>query len=249
VSRYIRAVATREDWMRRLGPLYGGAVALVHSTPWRWPLEVADEPRSPGWVVALGLPIGAVAYIAAAIVRAIGMPGTLAAVFGIAALAIASAGLVEHGVVDRIDRLDGRSPSVKSTLALVFIVLGRVTALAALAPDRWLAVLVATAVLGRWAAIFLQALGDPVAEDHASRSLVATPAPLWLIAALGIATAMLAGLALGAKGGIAALALTAAGSFLLGVDAQRRDHGLSAPVVACAAAFGELCVLLVATIV
>jgi adenosylcobinamide-GDP ribazoletransferase len=234
--------------MRRLGPLYGGAVALVRSTPWRWPLEVADEPRSPTWVVALGLPIGAIACIAAAVVHAIGMPATLAAVVGIAALAVASAGLVEHGVVDRIDRLEGRSPSVTSTLALVFIVLARVAALAAVSPDRWLAVLVATAVVGRWAAIFLQALADPVDDDHAPRSLVATPAPLWLIAVLGIATAMFAGLALGAKGGVAALALTAAASFGLGLDAQRRDHGLSAPVIACAAAFGELCVLLVATI-
>jgi hypothetical protein len=234
--------------MRRLGPLYGGAVALVHSTPWRWPLEVADEPRSPGWVVALGLPIGAIAYIAAALVRALGMPATLAAVVGLAALAVASAGLVEHGVAERIDRLEGRSPSVRSVLALVFIVLARVAALGAVPPDRWLAVLVATAVIGRWAAIFLQALGDPIGEAHAGRSLIATPAALWIIAVLGIATAILAGLALGAKGGVTALALTAAASFGLGIDAQRRDHGLSAPVVACAAAFGELCVLLLATI-
>ncbi len=234
--------------MRRLGPLYGGAVALVHSTPWRWPLEVADEPRSPTWIVALGLPIGAIAYIAAALVHAIGMPATLAAVIGLGALAVASAGLVEHGVADRIDRLEGRSPSIRSTLALVFIVLARVAALGAVPPDRWLAVLVATAVIGRWAAIFLQALGDPIGDDDTRRSFIATPAPLWLIAVLGIATAMLAGLALGAKGGVAALALTAAVSFGLGIDAQRRDHGLSAPIVACAAAFGELCVLLVATI-
>jgi adenosylcobinamide-GDP ribazoletransferase len=234
--------------MRRLGPLYGGAVALVHSTPWRWPLDFADEPRSPGWVVALGLPIGAIAAIASALVRAIGLPGMLAAVVGLAALAVASAGLVEHGVADRIDRLEGRSPSVRTILALVFIVLARVAALGAVPPDRWLAVLVATAVVGRWSAIFLQALGDPIGDDDARRSLIATPAPLWLIAVLGIATAMLAGLALGAKGGVAALALTAAASFGLGVDAQRRDHGLSAPVDACAAAFGELCVLLVATI-
>ena len=45
--------------MRRLGPLYGGAVALVHSTPWQWPDAVADEPRSPAWLVALGALIGA----------------------------------------------------------------------------------------------------------------------------------------------------------------------------------------------
>lgn len=233
--------------MRRLGPLYGGAVALVHSTPWRWPLEVADEPRSPGWVVALALPIGVIAYIAAALAHAVGMPAMLAAVVGMAALALASAGIVEHGVVERIDRAEGGSPTVKSVLVLVFATLARVAALAALPTDRWLGVLVATAVVGRWSAVFLQALGDPIVDDHAPRSLVAAPAALWLTGALGIGTVVLVVLALGAKAGVAALALTAAASFGLGLDAQRRDRGLSAPVVACAAAIGELCVLLIAT--
>ena len=225
--------------MRRLGPLYGGAVALVHSTPWRWPGEIADEPRSAGWVVA---------YLAAAIAHAIGLPATVAAVVGLGALALASAGLVEHGLVDRIDRADGHSPTVKSVLALVFVTFARVAALAALPADRWLGVLVAAAVVGRWAAVFLQALAEPILDDHASRSLVATPAPFWLTGALGIGTVVLASLGLGAKAGVAALAITAAVSFGLGLDAQRRDHGLSAPIVACAAAAGELCVLLLATI-
>src|SRR5690242_10084694 len=44
--RYTDAVASRDDWQRRLGPLYGGAVALVQSTPWRWPAEVGDAPRT-----------------------------------------------------------------------------------------------------------------------------------------------------------------------------------------------------------
>ena len=234
--------------MRRLGPLYGGAVALVHSTPWRWPTEIADEPRSPGWVVVLGLPIGVVAYIAGALAHAIGLPITVAAVVAMAALAVASAGIVEHGVVERIDRVDGSSPTVKSILVLVFGTLARVAALAALSPDRWIGVLVAMAVVGRFAAVFLQALGDPILDDHAPRSLVATPAPIWFTGALGIGALVFAGLALGAKAGVAALALTAAASFALGLDAQRRDRGLSAPIVACAAAIGELCVLLIATV-
>jgi len=43
---YTALVPSRDDWQRRLGPLYGGAVALVHSTPWRWPTEVGDDPRA-----------------------------------------------------------------------------------------------------------------------------------------------------------------------------------------------------------
>ena len=50
------------------------------------------------------------------------------------------------------------------------------------------------------------------------------------------------------KAGIVALAVTAGIAFGLGLDAQRRDRGLSAPVVATAAAIGELAMLLVATI-
>jgi len=234
--------------MRRLGPLYGGAVALVHSTPWRWPGEIADEPRSAGWVVALGLPIGVIAYIAATLAHAIGMPAMLAAIVGLAALALASAGLIEHGLVDRIDRADGRSPTVKSVLVLVFVTFARVAALIAVPTDRWLGLFVAAAVVGRWAAVFLQSLGDPILDDHAPRSLVATPAPIWLVGALGLGAVVLAALALGGKAGVAVLAVTAAVAFGLGIDAQRRDHGLSAPVVACAAAVGELAVLLVATI-
>ncbi len=107
---------------------------------------------------------------------------------------------------------------------------------------------VATAVVGRWAAVFLQSLGDPILDDHSPRSLVATPAPAWLTAALSFGALALVVLALG-KAGIVVLALTAAIAFGLGVDAQRRDRGLSSPVVATAAAVGELAVLLIATLV
>lgn len=243
-----RNVASREDWMRKLGPLYGGAVALVHSTPWQWPGEIADEPRSPGWVVALGLPIGALAYIAAALVHAIGMPVTIAAIAGLATLSLGSAALIEHGVVERIDRAQGRSPTVASALVLIFATLARVAAVAAVPPERWLGVFVATAVVGRWSAVFLQSLGEPIHDDRAPRSLVATPAPLWLAAVLAAGTIVVAVLALGGKAGVAALAISAAVAFGIGLDAQRRDRGLSAPVVACAAAAGELAVLLIATI-
>lgn len=242
------AMATREDWMRRLGPLYGGAVALVASTSWRWPTAVAGDARSPGWVVMLGLPIGVVGYVAAMLAQAIGLPLTVAAVAGLAALAVASAGLVESGVVERLDRVHAHSPTVKSVLVLAFGVVARVSALAALPFDRWLGVLVAMAVVGRWAAVFLQALGDPIVDHHVRRSLVVPRAPVWLVAATGIGVATITVLAIGPKPGVAALAFTAAATFGLGVDAQRRDRGLSAPVVACAAAAGELCVLLVATI-
>lgn len=255
---------SRDDWQRRLGPLYGGAVALVHSTPWRWPTEVGDDPRAAGWLVALGVPVGAVAWIAAALLHAAGLPARVAALVGLATLSLASAALVERGLVERIERWDGRedgredgpgdnpsgasrSPGVASLLVLVFVTLVRAAAILSVPPRSWLAVLIATAVVGRWSAMFVQALGDPIAHDGARRSLVTTPAPAWLAVALSVGVAALTVLAVG-KASILALALAALAAFALGLEAQRRDGGLSGPAVATVAAVGELAILLSATI-
>ncbi len=246
-------MSSREDWQRRLGPLYGGAVALVHSTPWRWPTEVSDDTRSPGWVVALGLPVGFVAWLVAYIVHGVGIPSQIAGVVGVAMLSAASAAIIERGLVDRIDHWTDRTgpnqarTSVPSILVLVFSTVVRALAIIAIPPSEWLLVFLATAVVGRWAAVFLQALGDAVPDDNLHRSLVATPSPAWLTAALSAGVAALAILALG-KAAIVVLALGALAAFTLGLEAQRRDGGLSPPVVATAAAIGELLVLLVATV-
>jgi hypothetical protein len=238
---------SRDDWQRRLGPLYGGAVALVHSSSWKWPNDVRDEVRSSGWVVAVGLPIGLAAYLAAAFVRWLHIPAAIAAIIGLAVLALASAAIVEKGLVERVDREQGRSPSVPAILVLVFTVLVRAAAIVSIAPAHWLGAFLSTALVGRFAAVFLQAIGDPILDDRAPRSLVATPAPAWLVAAIGLAVAAVATIALG-KAGLVAAILAAAAAFVLGVDAQRRDSGLSAPVVATTAAIGEMIVLLAATL-
>ena len=257
---YSACVASRDDWQRRLGPLYGGAVALVHSTPWRWPVEVGADPRAAGWLVVLGVPVGAAAWLVATLVRAAGLPVGIAALFGLAALSAASAALVERGLAERVDHWDRRwhgpgevrGPGIAALLVIVFSTLVRAAAISMLPPTRWLAVLVATAVIGRWAAMFLQALGDPIATDDTAvdarrRSLVAAPAPAWLVAAISLAVAVLAVVALG-KAGVLALALAALAAFGLGIEAQRRDGALSAPVVGAVAAIGELLVLLIAVI-
>jgi hypothetical protein len=240
-------VSTREDWQRRLGPLYGGAVALVSSTPWRWPTEVGDDARSPGWIVALGVPVGLFAWVVAALVHACGFSLAIAALIGLATLSTASAALVERGVAERVDQWHGQRASVPAILAVVFTTLIRAVAIVSVPYDRWPWVFLATAVVGRWAAVLLQALGDPIPHDDSRRSLVATPSPAWLTAAISAGVIALAVIALG-KAGIAALALAALASFVLGLEAQRRDGGLSSPVVAVAAGVGELLVLLIATL-
>ena len=241
-------MTTREDWQRRLGPLYGGAVALVRSTSWRWPTEVGDDTRSASWIVASGVPVGFAAWAIAALVAAAGLPPYLAGLFGLAALTAASAVIVERGLAERIDHWAGSTgPSVPTLVTLVFTTVVRAAAVASLKPGQWLLVFLATAVVGRWAAVFLQALGDSIHHDEAKRSLVATPSPAWLTAALSVGVAAIAIVALG-KVAIVALALAAIAAFGLGLEAQRRDGALSAPVVATAAAVGELLILLVATI-
>lgn len=243
-------MSTREDWQKRLGPLYGGAVALVSSTSWRWPTEVSDDTRSPGWVVALGLPVGLVAWAIASLAFAAGLPKEIAAVFGLAALSASSALIVERGLAARVDQWtagDDRN-RVSSVFVLVISTIIRALAIATLPSSKWLEVFVATAMVGRWSAVFLQAIGDPVPPDGNQRSLVATPSPAWLTAAISVAVGAVAILALG-KAGIVALALSAIAAFTLGLEAQKRDGGgLTGAVVATAAAIGELMVLLVATI-
>lgn len=242
-------MTTRDDWQRRLGPLYGGAVALVHSTPWRWPSEVGDDPRGAGWLVALGVPIGLTAWAAAALVQAAGFPVAVAALFGLAALTVGSAALIERGLVERVDHWDGaaRAPGIAAILVLVFVTLLRAAAIVALPPSKWLAVLVATALVGRWSAMFVQALGEPIRNDHSDRSLVVVPAPAWIVAAISAAVAVITIVAIG-KAGILALAIGAIAAFALGLESQRRDGGLSPPAVATVAAIGELAVLLIATL-
>jgi hypothetical protein len=245
-------VSSREDWQRRLGPLYGGAVALVHSTPWRWPTEVGDDDRSAGWVVALGVPIGLFAWAIAALAHAAGIPAPLAAILGLAMLSVGGAALIERGLVERIDHWHGqaradRAATATAVLALVLVTIVRAGAVALVGPGHWFLLFLATAVAGRWAAILLQALGDPIPQLDSRRSLVATPAPAWLTAAISGGVAVLVILSLG-KAGIVALALGALAAFGFGLEAQRRDGGLSAPVVAFTAAVAELLVLLIATI-
>lgn len=259
--RYPRGVSSREDWQRRLGPLYGGAVALVHSTPWRWPMEVSDDQRSALWIVVLGAPVGLVAWLAAMMMHALGVNEAIGALVGLATLTAASAALVERGLAECVDRWSrprgalGATTAASSAglvavpavLVLVFTILVRAAAILSVPHTSWLWVFIATAVIGRWAAVFLQALGDPIAQDESARSLVAVPAPAWLTAAISGGVVVLAVVALG-KIGIVAMALTAVVVFALGLATQRRDGGLSPAVVAAAAAIGELLVLLVATI-
>jgi len=146
-------------------------------------------------------------------------------------------------LAERIDRI---APAPAPTIAVVVVLVIRAAVVMALPPARWLGAFVAAPVIGRWTAALLQAIGDPITDARDDRSLVVVASPPWLTAAVSAGVVALAIVAIG-KAAIAAVALAAAIGFALGVDAQRRDRGLSAPVVATAAVIGELVALIAAT--
>ena len=115
------------------------------------PSEVEEEARSAAWVVALGVPVGLVAWLIARLFLAAGFPAPLSAIVGLAALSAASAALVERGLAETIDRWQGhaRSPGVAAVLVLVFTTLVRAAAIVFVEPTSWLWLFVATAVAGR----------------------------------------------------------------------------------------------------
>ena len=198
--------------MRRLGPLYGGAVALVHSTPWRWPGEIADEPRSPGWVVALGLPIG-IGRVPRRRDRARDRLAGHGRSRRRPRYARARVGGPRRARRRRSHRSRRGPLADGQERARAGVRDPRAGRRAGRTATRIAgsAVLVAAAVVGRWAAVFLQALGEPILDDHEPRSLVATPAPLWLTGALGIGTLALAALGPVRRRASTALAITARG--------------------------------------
>ena len=215
-SRYRSRVSTREDWMRRLGPLYGGAVALVHSTPWRWPDDgrtAARRARRSGSSRS-ALPIGLVAWLAAALLRRRRPAGDdrrdRRARDPVARIGGARSSAASSSASTARTRRRRASPSI---LVLVF---GdararggdrgrsrRRTGSACSSRPR-------SPAGGPRCSCRRSAIRS--STTIAPRSLVATPAPAWLTAALSVGVAAVAVLALG-KAGVVALALTAAIAF------------------------------------
>jgi cobalamin synthase len=245
-----RALASREVWKRRLGPLFGGAVALASSSSLVLPgvhgAHGEEDAPAAGWVLAVGAAIGMCAYGVAALGHALGLPPaactSVAVVIGI----LLGGVVVERGLGVYLSRNASGERSNDSAIAATAIagsLLVRTHLLAAIPYSQWLWAFPATWLVGRWAAMFLQAIGDPIL-DPPPRSLVASPPPAWV---MGVATAVVAVgtvVALG-WGMLLAVGLTASISFALGLIAQRRRGGIDAAVVGAAAAAGEVVTLLV----
>jgi hypothetical protein len=233
----------RDEWMRRLGPLYPGAVALRQTTALRWPplLDIAgdDLERSAPWMVGLGAAIGAGAYAAAWLVGWLGAAPAVGAVIALAVTVALGAAVVETGWARRVDGWwSGTAP-----LALVQLVVVRAAALLATRPEAWAGVLIAAPLVGRFAALVAQRAG---AIGGGRRDLVVGPVS-WFVLGVVATAVVVATAALAGAGGFAGAVI--AGAAALALSAWlRRGPGVGPDDLALAAAIGELAVLVAAAV-
>lgn len=235
--------ASREVWKRRLGPLFGGAIALASSTSLSLPGLPAgsdDEAPAAGWLLAIGAVLGLAAYGLAALCYQLALPAAACTSVALVVTILLGGVIVERGLGAYLTR--GGDPNVVTT-TIAGSLLVRAQLLAAIPYEQWLFAFPATWVIGRWAAMFLQAIGDPIL-DPPRRSLVAAPPPAWVMGAATAAVAIASVAALGWEM-LLAVGVTAILAFVLGLVAQRRRGGIDAAVVGAAAAAGEVVTLLV----
>lgn len=240
--------------MRRLGPLYPGAVAIRQTTVMRWPGELRatadDSVRAAPWMVVVGAVLGVAAWLAGALIGALGVAPAVQGAVAIVALAALSAGLLDTGLArvferwlarDDADEL-GRGIGAAGTSALLAAAVIRVIAIIATRPSVWLAALVIAPLVGRWAALALQRLGQVIDVPEPDRRSLVVGAVSW--ATLGVVTALVALLAVLGVGaaGLLLLILPAGLALAVGVVVERTRGGLDAPTLGAVAAACELIV-------
>jgi adenosylcobinamide-GDP ribazoletransferase len=244
--------------MRRLGPLYPGAVAIRQTTAMRWPSELRATPddavRAAPWMVAVGAALGVVAWVVGWITGELGVVPALRGALAVLALIALSAALLDVGLARTVERWlrtgsgdpDDLDPGTRTGIgpagvtALVSSALIRIVAVIAIRPSAWLAALVVAPLIGRWAALLLQRLGDvlePASNDR--RSLIVGEVS-W--AQVGIVTGLVTLITVLGLGVSGLLVLAAAGAvaFAIGLTSERRRGGLDGDALAAAAAACEL---------
>lgn len=229
--------------MRRLGPLWGGAVALASSSLVRMPGagEDGDEP-APAWLIVVGALLGLAGTGAMALARGAGVPAAACATIGVLVSTALAGALLERGLAGTLPR---HTDGAAAALAVAGALLVRVQLVAAMPAGELTWGVPALGVAGRWAAVFLQGLGDPIV-DAPARSLVTRAPAAWELAAISAAVALAGYVALGPRA-LAALVLAAGAAFSLGLVAQRRRGGLDADVVGAVALCGEVLAALALT--
>ncbi|WP_028922763.1 adenosylcobinamide-GDP ribazoletransferase [Pseudonocardia acaciae] len=211
------------------------------------------------WAPAAGLVLGLAAAGLLYGLAALGLPGPVAGLLTIAALALGTRGMHLDGLADTADGLGCYGPPERAlavmrdggagpfaVVTLVVLVGLQAGSLAALAghPDRWPAVVIAV-VAGRCAFGWCCRRGVPAARPDGLGALVAGGQP-WPVPALaGLALAAVAVLAVPTRPwqGPLAVLLAAAPVVALSAHTRRRFGGLTGDVLGAAAELAVTTVL------
>ena len=190
-------------------------------------------------MVASGIAVGAVAWLAGRALGALGAAPALSGLVALLAAIVLGAAVVERGLHASVERWLGAR---WASLVVGAVVLTRVVALWSLAPRHWLGALVISVAAGRWVAVGLQRLGD-VAAAGRGRSFVIGPVS-WL--ELGLASVVMVALLItlaGAAGAAIALVVVVV-AVGLGLGIRILDRELAGDSLAAVAAVAELVVLI-----
>jgi adenosylcobinamide-GDP ribazoletransferase len=252
-------VADRDEWMRRLGPLYPGAVAIRQTTAMRWPADlratIDDAVRAAPWMVVIGGLIGVAAWLVGWLVGQLGVAPAVRGAVAIVSLSLFGAAILDVGLARTIERWFGRDGDdvapgglgaigAAGTTALLAGAVVRVVAFLAIRPSAWLAALVVTPLVGRWAALALQSLGEVIEPPVADRRSLLVGDVGWGQAI--VVTAAVAVVAVVALGWAALLILVVAAAvgFGIGLATERSRGGLDGQTLAATAAVCEVVALI-----
>lgn len=190
-------------------------------------------------VVASGIAVGAIAWLAGRAVGALGAAPALGGLVAIIAAIVLGAAVVERGLHAASERWLGAR---WASLVVGGVALTRVVALWSLAPRHWLGAMVVSVAAGRWVAVGLQRLGDVGAPGRGRTFVV--DGMSW--AELGLASLVVVACLISVAGAVGAaiaiaVVVVAVG---LGLGVQILDRELAGDSLAAIAAVAELVVLI-----
>jgi adenosylcobinamide-GDP ribazoletransferase len=230
--------------------------ALQFLTIFPWPRRAERAPdeigRGAPFFPLIGFILGALLVCADWLLQPHLQPVLVAAVL-VALLALLTGGLHLDGLADTFDGLGAGGPrermlavmddpraGVFGVVAVVFVVLFKVHAIAALSSDRWRALLIAP-TLARWA-MTLFGYRATAAKEGLGAHMIANMTGARLLFAT--ATTLIGAIALGGLGGLATMALVAVLTLFSKLYFHRRLGGVTGDTFGAVAEISEAVVLI-----
>lgn len=252
----------RDEWMRRSGPLYPGLVALRCLTRLPLPAGLAqptaeDVQRAAAWFPVVGGLLGGVLAGVLAVGLGLGLVPAVAVALALVLEPVLTGGLHEAGVA-RVagetarglgggdDGADGDG-GVVGPVAVGAVLVVRAIGLLGVAAGAWVGALVVSRMVGRWAVLVMDRLGDgqekaaPGAPGPQGHAGLRVGNRSWVPLAIGGAATAVVALWLGGSTGIVA----ALGGTTVAALLARRTRGIGEHRLAAAAVLCEVVVLLI----